>query len=332
MIETLRTKYPNAFILFCTPFNRNGIEEPYVEAMKEVCSINAIPCFDDYHNSGLNFANLAVNSLYELSSSKHFNEAGYTRLSFLYESLLKTYITINMANTKQVECINSLSDYTNLNKNKNVFYIVKNDGIYFNGEKILSQGQDNRVLSSIAITTPPTKTAYFSGEIFDPTGMVVTATYDNGDTEPVSDYSFSPNIALTALDTEVTISYTHNNVTKTATQQISVTSASFVSAASIENHFYRDSQHLNRCLWIGALPSGVSINLKDNLQDSYKFAIAYGTNGWGSHWIGGGYHTGDFVTDQATDYSVQFAPIDSEGTIDNEIAQMLIENFGYYSN
>lgn len=37
-------------------------------------------------------------------------------------------------------------------------------------------------LTGIAITTPPTKTAYKVGETFDPAGMVVTATYSNGAT------------------------------------------------------------------------------------------------------------------------------------------------------
>lgn len=78
-------------------------------------------------------------------------------------------------------------------------------------------------LSSIAITTPPTKTAYAVGETFDTTGMVVTATYNNGDTEEVSDYTYSPTTALTVEDTSVTVSYTSEEVTKTATQSITVT-------------------------------------------------------------------------------------------------------------
>lgn len=39
---------------------------------------------------------------------------------------------------------------------------------------------------SIAITTAPTKTAYKSGEKFDPTGMVVTATYGSSTTQDVT--------------------------------------------------------------------------------------------------------------------------------------------------
>jgi len=35
-------------------------------------------------------------------------------------------------------------------------------------------------ITSIAVTKPPTKTSYFEGNVFDPTGMVVTAYYNNG--------------------------------------------------------------------------------------------------------------------------------------------------------
>ena len=47
-------------------------------------------------------------------------------------------------------------------------------------------------LTGIAITTPPTKTAYKAGEVFDPAGMVVTATYSNGATLTSPAYTFSP--------------------------------------------------------------------------------------------------------------------------------------------
>lgn len=79
-----------------------------------------------------------------------------------------------------------------------------------------------RVLSSIEITTPPTKTAYKYGEIFDPTGMVVTAHYTDGQSRTVTGYTFSPNTALGMSNTTITISYTEGDVTKTDTQTITV--------------------------------------------------------------------------------------------------------------
>ena len=80
-------------------------------------------------------------------------------------------------------------------------------------------------LSSISITTPPTRTAYTEGDTFDPTGMVVTATYSNGDTETVTGYTITPSGALATTDTSVTISYTFAGVTRTATQAITVLAA-----------------------------------------------------------------------------------------------------------
>lgn len=75
-------------------------------------------------------------------------------------------------------------------------------------------------LTSIAITTPPDKISYIEGQKFDPAGMVVTAYYDYGDPEVVTDYTLSPTeeTALTPADKAVTVSYQG----MTAEQQISV--------------------------------------------------------------------------------------------------------------
>lgn len=78
-------------------------------------------------------------------------------------------------------------------------------------------------VASIAITTEPTKTDYIEGETFDPTGMVVTATYTDTTTAVVTNYGISPNRPLRTTDTTVTIGYTSGGVTKTATQTIEVT-------------------------------------------------------------------------------------------------------------
>ncbi|HBC92512.1 MAG TPA: hypothetical protein DCZ10_06300 [Pelotomaculum sp.] len=76
-------------------------------------------------------------------------------------------------------------------------------------------------LLSIAITARPITTLYVVGEYFDPTGMVVKATYSNGKIETITEYSFA-SAPLTKADTAVTISYTYNGVTMTAEQAITV--------------------------------------------------------------------------------------------------------------
>lgn len=75
-------------------------------------------------------------------------------------------------------------------------------------------------LASIAVTTAPTKTAYTSGETFNPTGMVITATYDDSTTAAVTGYSYAP--ATITASGNVTITYVENGVTKTATQAVTV--------------------------------------------------------------------------------------------------------------
>lgn len=84
----------------------------------------------------------------------------------------------------------------------------------------------SKVLDSIEITMPPTKTAYFSGETFNPAGMVVTAHYNDGSSAAVSGYTYSPSGALAAGNNTITVSYSEGGVTKTDTQAITVTTIS----------------------------------------------------------------------------------------------------------
>ena len=71
-------------------------------------------------------------------------------------------------------------------------------------------------LSSIAITNEPTKKSYIEGENFDKTGMVVTASYNDGTSKQVTNYTVADGNSLTAGKTSVTISYTENGITKTS--------------------------------------------------------------------------------------------------------------------
>ncbi len=63
-------------------------------------------------------------------------------------------------------------------------------------------------LESIAITTPPDNITYLPGEVFDPAGMVVTASYSNGETLTATGWTYSPSGALPEGTSEVEIIYT----------------------------------------------------------------------------------------------------------------------------
>lgn len=76
-------------------------------------------------------------------------------------------------------------------------------------------------LANISVTKPPNKTAYRSGEAFDPTGMVVSADYGFGITSDVTGYIVAPSV-LTDGVSEVTITYTEGRITKTASVSVTV--------------------------------------------------------------------------------------------------------------
>ena len=96
-------------------------------------------------------------------------------------------------------------------------------------------------LSSIAVKTAPTKTVYESGEYFNPTGLVITATYSDNSTTDISyasassSFTFSPSTstALTTSNTSVTITYGG----KSCSQPITVSQAVTLSSISLNGTY-----------------------------------------------------------------------------------------------
>ena len=77
-------------------------------------------------------------------------------------------------------------------------------------------------LSSIAVTTAPTKTEYNIGDAFNSRGMVVTATYADGTTATASGWTVTNGASLAEGQTSVTVSYSEGGVTRTTTTPITV--------------------------------------------------------------------------------------------------------------
>ena len=87
------------------------------------------------------------------------------------------------------------------------------------------------VPASIAVKTAPTKTAYKYGEDIDLAGCVIEVTYNDGSkADKSSGFTCSPT-AMGADTASITISYTEDEVTKTATQAVTLVSPD---SASIE--------------------------------------------------------------------------------------------------
>lgn len=79
-------------------------------------------------------------------------------------------------------------------------------------------------LDKIEVTTPPTKTEYTEGEDFDATGMEVTATWGTEVGKTISEVvdATTDGSNLQPGTTSITLSYTHEGITKTVTQEIKV--------------------------------------------------------------------------------------------------------------
>lgn len=105
-------------------------------------------------------------------------------------------------------------------------------------------------LDSISIKTLPTKTEYKVNEEFDPTGLEITAIYtnyysDNSTMSYLNDISYDNNMTFSGTDFStagtktITVTYTENETSKSATFEITVKAAAF---SSIINYTTFDSE------------------------------------------------------------------------------------------
>lgn len=82
-----------------------------------------------------------------------------------------------------------------------------------------------KTLSSISVSTAPTKISYTAGEYFDPTGLVIRRTYSDSSYDTytysghTSEFTFSPSTstALTTSNNKITISYSGKSCDQTIT-------------------------------------------------------------------------------------------------------------------
>lgn len=78
-------------------------------------------------------------------------------------------------------------------------------------------------LLELRVDKKPNKVVYVEGETFDPTGMVVTAIFTGGTGVEITEYTITPNKALTADDKVIVISYSDGEQKKEVSLDITVT-------------------------------------------------------------------------------------------------------------
>jgi predicted CoA-binding protein len=148
-------------------------------------------------------------------------------------------------------------------------------------------GDSPKTLASIAITKEPSKVSYTVGETLSTAGMEVTATYSDGSTAAVTDFSVGGFDSSGAGEKTVTVSYTEGDITKTASFSVTVNAAqqakTLVSIAvktPPDKTVYAVGENLN--LTGLALTASYSDNTTAEIRDTTKFrASGFDSSGAG---------------------------------------------------
>lgn len=101
------------------------------------------------------------------------------------------------------------------------FYYTENEVTKSDVLAITVEQVSNKVLASIAVSGD-VRTEYSVGDLFDPSGVIITATYDDASTKEVTNYTYNPTGTLYVENTAIVFSYTEGSVTKTTSLTITV--------------------------------------------------------------------------------------------------------------
>lgn len=343
LIDKLYTKYPTAKLLFLTPFNRRGIEEPYVEAMKEICGIWCVPCFDNYHSGGICFQNAAQAAKYELSATLHLNEAGQERVSYLYESLLINELPISYSldmNTEENIEITIDDELNSVSGNP-----VQNKVITAELAQVeeMLQTYISQLEERIALLESGTSATMYTitYNLTDVKSRSVLKTIIEG-TQYTTKLSAEEGYTMGT----VTVTMGGNDITSTVygdgvVDILEVNGDIVITATAVvekpEGFNTWDVSHWsilsnNRaCIWTPAIiPSKSVVNFSnESLWSTYKYAISAENNADSSIWIDGGYQTGAYTVTNSVKYTIMVARQDNADITQDEL-ETIANSIGYY--
>ena len=131
-----------------------------------------------------------------------------------------------------------------------------------------------KTLSSISVSTAPTKTTYTAGEYFDPTGLVITRTYSDSTSDTytyanhTSEFTFSPTTSTALTISNVSVSITYGG--KSCSQAITVNAAKTLSSISVSTAPTKTTYTVGEYFD----PTGLVITrtYSDSTSDTYTYA------------------------------------------------------------
>ena len=223
----------------------------------------------------------------------------------------------------------SVTDGTTVNISGSPSYFTLQAGTVSGGAKCgniiiyRSSGSTEKTLSSIAVSTAPSKTSYTAGEYFSPTGLVITRNYSDSTSDTyayaghTSEFSFTPSTstALTTSNTSVTIGYGG----KSCSQAITVTAASkTLSSISISGSYKTSFTVGDTFTFGGTVTANFSDSTTQNVTSSATFS-GYNMSSAGNQTVTVSYTYGG--TTKTTSYSITVA---SSGGTSSETTYNLV--------
>ena len=181
--------------------------------------------------------------------------------------------------------------------------------------------EEPAALTGIEITTEPAKTEYEVGDAFDPSGMVVTASYDKKDSQEIDldKLTFTPDVFNEAGDQTVTVSYTENGVTKEAELPVTVTEKTVVPEVTLESIKVTPPQKLEYTAGEELDTTGMTVTAVYSNGDEKDVTAEAEISGYnkdleGAQKIEVSYTEGDVTVKEYFDVTVTAAGTDKPGT------------------
>lgn len=243
-VEVEKINEKDGEIVYKASYNDVGINE-IVSEEKQICEFKIKKVNNEYKISETNYCNLGQEQNLEQEDNKKTTILESNSLqNSQTENLKITEINIKKAPSKVrykvgedfdskgmiVEATfsdGSIREITNyeLANNEDLEINQKSVTIYYTqGDKEIEAIQPITVVrvEKIQITKAPNKVIYKVGESFDPTGMVVKATFSDGTTEEIINYKLANDIDLEKNQKNVLIYYTEGDREIEEIQEITV--------------------------------------------------------------------------------------------------------------
>lgn len=224
---------------------------------------------------------------------------------------------------------------------------------YFSAIEVIATEGVQKNLTSIEITTPPTKIEYYSGEKFDPTGLVVTKTFDDNTTEdlPYNDsnkdsFTFSPELTAELKTTDDVVAITVGG--ETVKQSITVKPARTITSVTLDGDMDKKDYYEGDAWDVSGLHLTVNWNEGEpttiqltDLKNGYFLDSDNATIGTTSLYITGTYNGFDFektvegltVTERPSAVKIAYEAaknlgLKGETTVDYEFSGVVVGTIG----